>query len=232
MKRFLVAFLVLLVLFLAASNARLLERERLLEERLAAAERRKAPKRATEATAPAVEVARAERPTAPASPPEPGQAGAATAAIVPPPVPPPAAAKAQEGVWAEVVGGEKRYNLLLHLDPKQGQLQGSPALIQAPLTLQAEEFLPEGRKPGYLGISGGDAQGGGAQVTDVFPTGVAGAAGLRSGDVIVEYNGESVQGLADLARRVRLSGEGAPISLRIRRDGNEFYQGVQLGPRP
>jgi putative serine protease PepD len=63
----------------------------------------------------------------------------------------------------------------------------------------------------------------------VFPNTVAAALGLRKDDVILEFNGLPVAGLSDLASKIRESGEGSPANLRIRRDGTEFYQGVQLG---
>jgi len=216
---FILAFLVLLLL---AVNVRLEDRTRDLEERLAAAERRRAPKAAAKpAPGPEQAVSVAEPvPTTPIPP----------AATAPVPASRIEAAKPPSPENGATVGRFLNENLsALQVLIEGDQLQ----VKQLVLRLQNDDPPPpEGRKPGYLGISGGDAAGGGAQVTDVFPTGVAGGAGLRAGDVIVEYNGESVQGLADLARRVRESGEGAPVSLRIRRDGNEFYQGVQLGSRP
>jgi membrane-associated protease RseP (regulator of RpoE activity) len=212
MQKTVIGVLVILVLALLGFNTRLQERERLLEERLAAAERKRTPR---PSPAPAPEPASVVAEPAPLPPP----AVAWTETIKPPA--PAASTSAERFLQSSIKAVELKV---------EGNALTFPAQV---LTLQSEEpLLPEGRKPGYLGISGGDAQGGGAQVTDVYPNGVAGAAGLKSGDVIVEFNGASVQGLADLARRVRESGEGAPISLRIRRDGAEFYQGVQLGPRP
>jgi len=120
------------------------------------------------------------------------------------------------------------------LDPQQ--LQAYDAM-KAPQTVQIytpppEEPLPSGRRPGYLGVTGGDAQGGGVQLTSVQPGTVAGYSGLQAGDVILEVNGEKVAGYNDFAARVRQNGEGGPVTLRIRRGASEFYQGVQLGQRP
>jgi S1-C subfamily serine protease len=92
--------------------------------------------------------------------------------------------------------------------------------------------VPEGRRPGYLGITGSDAEGGGVLVTQVQQGTVAGLSGLRAGDVILEVNGEKVANYGDLAAKMRLHGEGGPVTLRIRRGATEFYQGAQLGPRP
>jgi membrane-associated protease RseP (regulator of RpoE activity) len=227
MQKTVIGVLVILVLALLGFNTRLQERERLLEERLAAAERKRTPR---PIPAPAPEPAMAV-----AEPLRPAPAPAATVKVEAP-VPAPTAPRTETAKSPAWTGGTAATERFLERSIQAVELTVVDGKLTVPaqvLTLQSEEPpLPEGRKPGYLGISGGDAQGGGAQVFDVFPNGVAGAAGLKSGDVIVEFNGASVQGLADLARRIRESGEGAPISLRIRRDGTEFYQGVQLGPRP
>ena len=88
-----------------------------------------------------------------------------------------------------------------------------------------------GRRSGFLGITGSDAPGGGVQINGVIPGSVAEQSGLRPGDVLLEYNGQPVSTLAALTTLVRGGGEGAPVSLRIRRENAEFYQGVQLGAR-
>lgn len=234
MQKTIIGGLVILVIALLAFNARLQERERVLEERLAVAERKRAPK-----VAPAPEPAPApEVVSTPMAPPP------AAAAPTPPPAiaqvasskPSPATERFLQGNLKALADGT------LVVEPQGFQLTMQEGMIEGKAVYSAvlsqgvqqveQPALADGRKPGYLGISGGDAKGGGAEVTSVFDNGVAGIAGLKNGDVIVEFNGESVQGLADLARRIQQSGEGAPVSLRIRRDGNEFVQGVQLGRRP
>lgn len=233
MQKTIIGILSILLVALLAFNARLQERERILEERLAAAERKRTPK-------PAFAEAAAGRPV-PMPAPEPPAAAPAPAAVVKveAPKPAPATERFLQGNLKALADGS------LGVEPQEfqrtlqeGVLDGRTVYFtNKSLALQALQqaeapALPDGHRPGYLGISGGDAKGGGAQVTSVFANGVASAAGLKDGDVILEYNGESVQGLADLAKRIQQSGEGAPVSLRIRRDGSEFYQGVQLGRRP
>jgi S1-C subfamily serine protease len=66
-------------------------------------------------------------------------------------------------------------------------------------------------------------------VTQVVPNSVASKLGFQKDDVILEFNGEAVPTLAALASKIRDVGEGSAASLRIRRNGTEFYQGVQLG---
>jgi hypothetical protein len=89
-----------------------------------------------------------------------------------------------------------------------------------------------GVKPGYLGIGGADAAGGGTQVTQVLPNTVASALGILKDDVILEVSGKPVSGLSELADLVRTTGEGSPVMLKIRRSGGEFYLSGQLGGRP
>jgi len=89
-----------------------------------------------------------------------------------------------------------------------------------------------GLRQGYLGISGGDAEGGGARVTQVFPNTAAAAFGLQKDDVILEVNGQPVPHLTSLSEKIKEGGEGFPVTLRIRRGGSEFTQSVQLGALP
>ncbi|HVR87379.1 MAG TPA: PDZ domain-containing protein [Planctomycetota bacterium] len=95
-----------------------------------------------------------------------------------------------------------------------------------------EPRTASGLKQGYLGISGGDAEGGGARVTQVFPNTAASALGLQKDDVILEFNGETVANLSALSGKIKESGEGFPVVLRVRRGGNDLFQNVQLGAFP
>jgi hypothetical protein len=107
---------------------------------------------------------------------------------------------------------------------------------QRPAVVGATTFDPveepktsTGLRQGYLGISGGDAEGGGARVTQVMPNTAASAFGLQQDDVILEFNGEAIPNLSALSSKIKESGEGSPAILRIRRGGNEFSQSIQLG---
>jgi len=107
---------------------------------------------------------------------------------------------------------------------------GKPS--EVPFTLQSPEpELLAGRRPGFLGIMGEDVPGGGVKINGVVPDSVAVGSGLQPNDVLLEYNGEPITTLSSLSARIRDSGEGSPVSFRIRRENTEFYQGVQLGAR-
>lgn len=276
MQKIAIGALALLTLALAATNARHQNRERLLEERLAAAERKSKRK---PAAAPPVE--RAPDPVADV--PAPVFAPAPAPA---PEAPVPASVTLQEKInppylrlntasleWpaasfssqvdmlsSGIVFASSETDLNLSepqraaierlrevqraqsqeveqairnlLTPEQQARYDSSRNVQhlwIGKTDVTEPLNLNGLRGGYLGVSGGDASGGGAEVTNVLPNTAASAAGLQNGDVILEVNGESIAGLSALSETIRKTGEGFAATLRIRRAGVEFIQGVQLG---
>lgn len=68
-------------------------------------------------------------------------------------------------------------------------------------------------------------------VMSVQPRSAAQDAGLMPGDVIVSANGQPVARLTDLQTMIR-SGEGAPITLDVWRDGTVFQTTLTPRPRP
>lgn len=62
----------------------------------------------------------------------------------------------------------------------------------------------------------------GAFVAEVIEDSAAEQAGLKSGDVIVGVNGESIRSFFELAARVGSIGAGKEVTLNIVRDGNEM----------
>jgi hypothetical protein len=111
----------------------------------------------------------------------------------------------------------------------------TPEQIAKRNAAEKASFAVEGapsQPPGYLGISGDTAPGGGVRVTSVTPDSAAGRFGLREGDVILQFNGQPIHDFAALAQRVRETGEGFAATMRIRRDGVELDHAVQLGARP
>lgn len=267
MQKIAIGMLSLAALTLAAMNARHQERERILEERLAAAEKKSKRK------PPPVQAAPAESPApVPVAAPPASAVAAETAppTVVPAVAPAPKIAEALD--YAKVLAfdsglmktsfvmtdPEAELNLT---DAQRGaidrlrELQSSQTREIDERTEQAIRSLltsdqrqkyesrntPKlqtywlgqveysGLKPGFLGVSGGDASGGGAEVTNVIANSAASASGLLAGDVILQVNGEPVAGLGALSETIRKSGEGFAANLLIRRGGVEFIQGVQLG---
>lgn len=96
-------------------------------------------------------------------------------------------------------------------------------------------------RPGYLGVSLRDLDAAeatrlgfrgnvmGAMIVTVDRDAPAWAAGLRSGDVLVELNGQPVEGVDALRRRLRECYAGTQVTLRVRRRGDEMSFAVALG---
>ncbi|HEY6347058.1 MAG TPA: PDZ domain-containing protein [Bryobacteraceae bacterium] len=72
----------------------------------------------------------------------------------------------------------------------------------------------------------------GVEVTQVYENSPAASAGLMAGDVVLEYNGQRVEGMEQFARLVRETPAGREIKLQIFRNGGTQTIAVRLGPRP
>jgi len=69
----------------------------------------------------------------------------------------------------------------------------------------------------------------GAYVEQVTPDGAANAAGIRSGDIVIEFAGELVTSSADLTALVRAQPAGAEVAVVVVRDGANRSFTVTLG---
>jgi serine protease Do len=95
-------------------------------------------------------------------------------------------------------------------------------------------LMTEGRfRRAYLGIAGGSrplpprvarslGRDSGVEVVQVADDSPAAAAGLRAEDLIVELDGEPVTDVADIQRLMVVEKIGAPVSLRVLREGREL----------
>jgi serine protease Do len=72
----------------------------------------------------------------------------------------------------------------------------------------------------------------GALVAEVQPNGPAKAAGVKSGDVILDVNGEAVDGPRELARKIASLGPQAKANLDVWRSGSEKTLSMTLGTLP
>lgn len=77
-----------------------------------------------------------------------------------------------------------------------------------------------------LGVSIVDAKSDGVEIEEVSPNGAAEKAGLKRGDLILEFDGERVRSARQLARLVRETAAGRTVKTTISRDGRK--QEVQL----
>jgi serine protease Do len=72
----------------------------------------------------------------------------------------------------------------------------------------------------------------GALIAGVMPGGPAEAAGLRTGDVILEFGGEEVERVKDLPRLVAATKANKTVTVRVLRDGEEKDIRVEVGAMP
>ena len=72
----------------------------------------------------------------------------------------------------------------------------------------------------------------GVLITKVMPDSPAEKAGLKSGDIIVEYNGEKVKNVTDLQLKVINTPPGEVVPVKVIRDGKEVVIKVKIGQMP
>ena len=85
----------------------------------------------------------------------------------------------------------------------------------------------------YLGVAIEDDSGSsGTTLAEVRSGTPAAEAGLQSGDVVTEFDGESVDSADELRRLVDAKSPGDQVELTIERDGDTQTVEVTLGTRP
>jgi C-terminal processing protease CtpA/Prc len=99
-------------------------------------------------------------------------------------------------------------------------------------TIQINPSQPEG-DGAWLGVYLQDREGdqGGAQITNVYPSGPAARGGLRSGDVIVQVNGQRIASTPDLIAAVEGLEPQARAEFVVLRGNREVTIPVVLGNR-
>jgi Do/DeqQ family serine protease len=78
----------------------------------------------------------------------------------------------------------------------------------------------------------GTTAGGGVLISDVMPDGPAEAAGVKPGDIIVEFAGAPIKEVTDLQRRVASVEPGRPTPLTVLRDKKRTPLTVKIGEQP
>lgn len=71
----------------------------------------------------------------------------------------------------------------------------------------------------------------GVELTHIEQDSPAAKAGLKAGDVVLEYNGQRVEGMEQFARFVRETPAGREVKLTVSRDGNRQMVPVQIAQR-
>ncbi len=96
-----------------------------------------------------------------------------------------------------------------------------------------EQLLANGRvSRGYLGVTLQDSQTGGATVAELSNGGPASKAGLRNGDLIVEFDGKPVKSSKQLTETVADTPVGKTVKLKFVREGREQSVSITLAERP
>ena len=90
-----------------------------------------------------------------------------------------------------------------------------------------------GEKRAFLGVQvGGTDDDQGARIDKVVEDSAAERAGLMEGDVIVSFNGETVDDPVGLTRAIRGVEPGQTVDVEVLRDGQRRTLGAEMGERP
>ena len=87
----------------------------------------------------------------------------------------------------------------------------------------------EAGQPGYLGVAVAAGEDGVLRVIDAAAGSPAEKAGVKAGDVMLEFDGQSLADAEDLRERVLASVPGAATTLLVERGGAEFTLPVEIG---
>ncbi|HZX55386.1 MAG TPA: trypsin-like peptidase domain-containing protein [Ilumatobacteraceae bacterium] len=92
----------------------------------------------------------------------------------------------------------------------------------------------EDRQSGFLGVVLGDRTDGGrgAIITEVRPDSPADDIGVRTGDVIVEIDGQTIDGSGGVIGAIRDRQPGDKVTVKVERDGKQMTFDVTLVDRP
>ena len=104
-----------------------------------------------------------------------------------------------------------------------GQLKDRGEVVRGYLGVSVMPVTPEARQAAKLESSRG------ALVAETVPGSPAASAGIKPGDIIVAFQGETIGNPHDLTRRVAGTLPGTKVALRVARNGRETPVAVTLG---
>ena len=107
-----------------------------------------------------------------------------------------------------------------------GQLITKGRVVRGWLGIVIQDLTPD------LAAGFGLPDTGGVLVSDVMKDSPAEAAGMRPGDVIVEFTGQGIKEVTDLQRRVAAVEPGKPAALTVIRDRRPTRLTVRIGEQP
>ncbi|MGZ4277467.1 MAG: S1C family serine protease [Solirubrobacteraceae bacterium] len=142
------------------------------------------------------------------------------------------------GPLLDASGGVIGINSQIESSSQNGSSQGGNTgigfAVPSNVVKRVVSTLAEGGtvRHGYLGVSSGDASGGGAQIGQVASGGPADRAGLRAGDVIVRVGSTNIADAAALGTAIDRTAPGTTVTLQIRRGGQTQSVDVKIASRP
>jgi serine protease Do len=107
-----------------------------------------------------------------------------------------------------------------------GQLISRGRVVRGWLGIVIQDLTPD------LAAGFGLPNAGGVLISDVMKDSPAEAAGMRPGDVIVEFTGAEIKEVVDLQRRVAAVEPGKPAALTVIRDRRPTRLAVRIGEQP
>ena len=107
-----------------------------------------------------------------------------------------------------------------------GQLIAKGRVIRGWLGIVIQDLTPD------LAAGFGIPSTGGVLISEVMKDSPADAAGMRAGDVIVEFTGAPIKEVIDLQRRVAAVEPGKPAALKVIRDHKPTSLTVRIGEQP
>ncbi len=122
-------------------------------------------------------------------------------------------------------GKEKTFTIKLIEHPESEKIKKSEDKLKAEeeLGIKVSEITQQLRNRFKIQASGG------VIVVNVAPGSLASESGFRTGDIILEVNGDSVDGLKDYQEALEKHGAGKTLLFLIERGGRTIYLGVKTG---
>ena len=114
------------------------------------------------------------------------------------------------------------------LEQKLSELENLSKQIEEDFShLREKDMLPQG----FLGIVMENMPGGGALINNIVDGSAADRAGLEKGDIILSYDGYSIQSVEELVSRIDRTKPGTEVEIKISRTGESKILKVQLGSK-
>ena len=96
--------------------------------------------------------------------------------------------------------------------------------------LASEEWSRNSARPAYLGVARAEGEIK-ALVHEVKPRSAAERAGIKTGDLIIEFDGEKINSFNDLLEQIDRRRPGNIVQVKVLRDGKEVTLRARLGTR-